>query len=185
LLDPLPQLTIALSLATLFAAAAAHKLLAAREWPGVVRNYRLVPDVLAGTIAALIILAETLTAGALLWPPAQRAGAAAAAALLVAYAVAIGINVARGRTRIDCGCFGSRLRQGIAPWMVARNLVLAVLALTLLLPAAQRPLSVAEVAIALATVVTLGFLYPVLAIVARPTRLPGRHDEAASERASR
>ena len=168
MLDPLTQLTIALSLAALFGAAAVHKLLALPEWPGVVRNYRLFPGALAGAVAGAVPCAEGLTAGALLWTPARQAGACAAAALLASYAAAIWINLRRGRTSIDCGCLGSRLRHGIAAWMLWRNLLLALMALSLLLPASPRPLSLAEIAVAAVTVATLALLYPVLAVVARP-----------------
>ena len=166
--DPLPQLTIALALAALFAAACAHKLLAWREWPGVVRNYRLLPDGLAAVIAGGLIGAEALTALALLWSPTRSAGAGAAATLLVAYAAAIWVNLKRGRTAIDCGCFGSRLRQGLSAWLVGRNLALALLALMLLLPSNARHLSLVELAIAAVLVITLACLYPVLAIVMEP-----------------
>ena len=43
LMDPLLDLTIAGALAVLFAASTAHKLVALGEWPGVVRNYRVLP----------------------------------------------------------------------------------------------------------------------------------------------
>jgi drug/metabolite transporter (DMT)-like permease len=98
----------------------------------------------------------------------RRIGACAAAAQLILFAVAIAINLRRGRTSIDCGCFGSRLRQGLSVWMVARNLVLALLALGLLLPGRPRELTVLDIATAFAVVATLSFLYPVLAVVLRP-----------------
>ena len=165
MLDPLPHLTIALALAALFAASVVHKLSGLAEWPGVVRNYRLVPDTVVGAVAFLVPCGEAMTAGALLWPATRTAGALAAAALLLVYGVALGVNLQRGRTAIDCGCFGSRLRSGLAPWMVLRNLLLAALALTLLLPLAPRTLSAIDVAVALLSTVTLAFLYPVLGIV--------------------
>ena len=168
MLDPLPMLTIAIAIAALFAASLVQKLRALPEWPGIVRNYRLVPDALAGAVGVLLLCAEGLTAAALLWIPVRSVGGGAAAALLALYAAAIGINLARGRTQIDCGCFGSRLGQGIGAWMVWRNGLLALLALALLLPVSPRALSVAELLVALAAMITLGFLYPVLAVVARP-----------------
>jgi methylamine utilization protein MauE len=187
LLDPLPQLTIALAFAALFAVSAGHKLVAWSEWPSVVRNYRLLPDAAAGAVAGAIVCAEALTAAFLLWAPARQAGGFAAAALLVGYACALWINLQRGRTRIDCGCFGSRLRQEISAWMVVRNLTLALLALTLLLPSQSRTLSLTELALAIVFVLTLGFLYPVLAVVVRPA--PPTFDQnfhaAARGRASR
>src|SRR5579862_5647263 len=122
-MDPLVGLVVSLSLAVLFAASTAHKLAALGEWPGVVRNYQVLPQALAAPAAGLLLVAGALTAAALIWPGTRRLGACAAAAQLVLFAAAIAINLRRGRSSIDCGCFGSRLRQGIAAWMVARNLV--------------------------------------------------------------
>jgi Methylamine utilisation protein MauE len=167
-MDPLLVLTISGSLAVLFAASAAHKLAALAEWPGVVRNYRVLPAALTVPAAGILLVTGALTAAALLWPNTRRLGAGAAAAQLVLFAAAMAINLRRGRSSIDCGCFGSRLRQGIAAWMVARNLVLALLALSLLLPVTQRALGVLDIATAVAVVATLTFLYPVLDVVLRP-----------------
>jgi hypothetical protein len=167
-MDPLLELTVAGSLAVLFAASTAHKLAALGEWPGVVRNYRLLPAALALPAAGMLLIAGALTAGALFWPATRRLGACAAAVQLILFAAAIAINLRRGRSRIDCGCFGSRLRQGISAWMVARNLALALLALSLLLPARSRELGVLDIVTAVAVVATLSFLYPVLDVVLRP-----------------
>jgi len=167
MLDPLPPLTVAWALAVLLAAAALHKLSAWQEWPGLIRNYALVPDGATLIVAVILPACEVLVACALVWPPARTAGASAAAALMVGYALALQINLWRGRTTIDCGCFGSRLKQGIAPWMVWRNLLLAGLALLLRLPAGGRALTTGDLVVAGAAVATLAFLYPVLAVVAR------------------
>jgi hypothetical protein len=167
-MDPFLELTIAWSLAALFAASTAHKLAALGEWPGVVRNYRLLPETLIAAAAGALLIAGALTAAALVWPAARRLGAGAAAAQLILFAAAMAINLRRGRSSIDCGCFASRLRQGISAWMVARNLALALIALCLLLPARPRELSALDIAAALAIVATLTFLYPVLEVVLRP-----------------
>lgn len=167
-MDPLIELTIAWSLAMLFAASTAHKLSALPEWSGVVRNYRVLPEPLAQAAAAALLIAGALTAAALLWPATRRIGACAAAAQLALFAAALAINLRRGRTSIDCGCFGSRLREGISGWMVARNAVLALLALGLLAPSRPRELTGLDIAAALAVVATLSLLYPVLTVVMRP-----------------
>jgi len=164
-MDPLVQLTIALSLAALLGAAAVHQLLGWDEWRQIVRNYRLIPDWMAGAAAIAICGSEALSAAALLWPPACPIGAVGAAALLVLFAMALAINLARGRTQIDCGCFGWRVRGGISRWMVVRNGALATFALVLLWPSALRALSWLEVAAVLACVLTLALLYPVLNFV--------------------
>lgn len=167
-MDPLIQLTVAWSLAVLFAASAAHKLDALGEWPGVVRNYRVLPRTLALPAAGILLIAGGLTAAALVWPVTRRIGACGAAVQLVLFGAAMAVNLRRGRSSIDCGCFGSRLRQGIAAWMVGRNLVLTLLALSLLVPASPRGLGALDLATAAAVVATLTFLYPVLEVVLRP-----------------
>jgi uncharacterized membrane protein len=182
MLDTLPQLTLVLALAALFLTAALHKLLSREQWPAVVRQYRLLPEPLAGPVALVLPFTEALAAVALLWPRTRAAAAVAVAALLLVYAVALAINLRRGRRSIDCGCFGAQRRHGIAPWMVARNLLLAALALVLLLPANGRAPSATELSLALVFVVTLGFLYPVLQAVMQPSP-PSFDDNLRASRA--
>lgn len=174
-MDPLLELAIAWSFAALFAASTLHKLLALSEWPSVVRNYRLIPDALAEAAAGVLLGAQALTAAALLFAPTRRMGACSAAIQLIVFGAALWINIRRGRTSIDCGCFGSQLRQGLSIWMVARNGVMALVALTLLLPRAQRELSAVEIAMAVGLVITLTLLYPVVAVVFQPP--PPTYDE--------
>ena len=63
------------------------------------------------------------------WPEAV------AAALLLLFAVAMAINIRRGRRHIDCGCFQSTLKQTLSWTLVARNLGLAAMLLGTLVPA--------------------------------------------------
>lgn len=168
-MDPLLHFTLAVSMALLFAAAAAQKLLAWAEWPEIVRQYRLLPAALVMPVALVLPVTELATA-VLLLSSRARAGAVTAAGLLLVFAFAMLVNLARGRTAIDCGCFGGRLRQHLAAWMVGRNLVLAGSSLALLVPAAPRGLSALEQMVAVGCSLTLAFLYPVLGVVLR--RLP-------------
>ena len=50
------------------------------------------------------------------------------------------MNLYRGRRFIDCGCAGAAGHQPLSGWLVARNLLLAVLALAAMLPVQARPL---------------------------------------------
>jgi hypothetical protein len=61
--------------------------------------------------------------------------------LLLAFAAAMAINLARGRSDIDCGCFIGVQKQRISWPLVVRNLVLASLGLTLLAEGTGRPLA--------------------------------------------
>lgn len=122
-----PSITLALRLlgALVFATAVAAKITHRHELPGVVANYRLLPEVLAvpaawGTVALEALVVLSLAGG--LYP---KAGAALAITLLCLFALAMGVNLARGRREIDCGCFQSGLRQPLSGGLIARNLLLS------------------------------------------------------------
>jgi hypothetical protein len=139
-LDPAISWILAASFALLFTAASAHKLADWRRFRATVASYRLLPAALAPAAAGVVIVLEAAVVVLLLTPLLRAAGAALAAALLIAYAAAMGMNLARGRTNLDCGCFGAGRRRHVRGWMVGRNLVLAVLASASMLPAGERAL---------------------------------------------
>jgi hypothetical protein len=99
--------------------------LALEPFVGVVRNYRLLPTAAVRPFAYLVPPIELVLAAALLLRPAASSAPLAAALLLTLFAAAMAINVRRGRSDIDCGCFAGVLRQKLSWALVARNLVLA------------------------------------------------------------
>ena len=105
-LDPTLSLIVTLGAALLFGAAAVHKLADWQRFRGALGNYRLLPDPLVLAGAAAVVALEVAACVLLLLPSLRAAGAVLAAALLALYASAIGVNLARGRTSIDCGCLG-------------------------------------------------------------------------------
>ncbi|MBT9289314.1 MauE/DoxX family redox-associated membrane protein [Prosthecodimorpha staleyi] len=141
-LDPL-LVAAAIGLTVLvFARALLHKASDFETFRQQVEDYRLLPAALSGPVALLLGLAEAAVIAALLWPAARVAGGLGAMAVLLAYAGAMALNLARGRTTIDCGCGGPG--QAISWTLVVRNLVLAAVAGLVLLPAATRPLGVLD-----------------------------------------
>ena len=122
--------------ALVFATAVAGKIRHRHELAGVVANYRLLPERLAAAAAWMIVGLECLAVAALVSGAWLAAGAALAMVLLVGFALAMGINLARGRREIDCGCFQSGLRQRLSAALVVRNLLLATVLVPLL--AAER-----------------------------------------------
>ncbi|MCS7268601.1 MAG: hypothetical protein NZ704_11155 [Geminicoccaceae bacterium] len=116
---------IALVLAGIFLPGAWSKLRAMDEVIGVVADYRLLPDRLVEPFARALPWAEIATGVSVLLPPSRPAGAALALALLCLFALAMAINLARGRREIDCGCFIGRQKERIAWSLVLRNLLLA------------------------------------------------------------
>jgi Methylamine utilisation protein MauE len=126
-IDPSLALAARLLGALVFATAVRGKLVHRHELPGVVANYQLLPARLASAAAWTLVGLECLIVLSLVSGVGLVAGAALAIALLNAFALAMGINLHRGRRQIDCGCFQSGLRQRLSGTLVARNLVLAAL----------------------------------------------------------
>lgn len=124
----IPEIAVAVrtAIGLVFLVAAIGKF---RHWAvfeGVVANYRLLPEALVPMVAKLLPPVEVLLALALLsgsfspWPEAV------AATLLLLFALAMGVNLRRGRSQIDCGCFQSALKQSLSWWLVARNGVMTL-----------------------------------------------------------
>jgi hypothetical protein len=115
-------------LGAIFLQAGLQKLKHAAEWHGVVANYQLLPEPETGPFAAVLPWAELLLAAGL-WLGTGRAAAVSAAVLLMVFTIAIGVNLARGRSQIDCGCFQSSLRQTLNNRVLIRNGVLLAIAI--------------------------------------------------------
>jgi hypothetical protein len=154
----LPLLGVAASVAValLFAVAGIDKLRHRDLLPGVIANYRLLPDALVAPAAALLPGVELLVAAGLLLGFAPLAPMVAIALLLV-FAAAMAINIGRGRRHIDCGCGHAGLHQQLGWSQVARNLVLAM-ALLPALAAGRADLGMADAALGAAAGVALYLL---------------------------
>jgi hypothetical protein len=137
----------AVAVGLVFVQAAIAKLRHRDLFPGVLANYRLLPETLIAPIAMFLPVAELLIGLALL-AGGQRFAVLPAAVLLCAFAAAMAINIVRGRSQIDCGCGRSQLRQPLSWLLVARNIALVAVMLPRLLPAP--PSSSLDLALALA-----------------------------------
>jgi hypothetical protein len=126
-MDPALGILVACAFALLFAHAAWHKWRERERFAATLAAYGLLPGWLAAVGGYLVPLVETAVAALLLVPPARPAVALIGIMLLLTYALAIGVNLRRGRRDLDCGCTGPADRRPIAAWMVWRNLVLATL----------------------------------------------------------
>ncbi len=111
-----------LAMACVLAEAARHALRNRLEFLGIVQAYRFGPAGLAPVAAVGLPALEIVAAGMLVLPAAAPFGLALATALLCLFGAAIGVNLARGRTDIDCGCGSSA--QKISGALLMRNLVL-------------------------------------------------------------
>jgi Methylamine utilisation protein MauE len=141
MLDPALGVLIVIAFAALYAQAAWHKLRAPGEFAAVLEAYALLPRSAAPAVARLLPLAELAVAVGLVVPGSSQAAALVASALLLLYALAMAINLARGRHELDCGCLGPYRRRRVSWWMVGRNGVLAATAALAALPRVPRPWS--------------------------------------------
>ncbi len=162
MIDPLLSKAIAFGFAVLFFGAAWHKLSALKQFDAVLRDYRLLPVFVTRPLTFLIPAIE-LTLG-LSWISGllPRITALASAALLAAYALAMGINLVRGRIYIDCGCgFGvsTDKEQALSSSLVTRNVVLIGLAGLSIVPVTGRELGMTDFVVIFAALLTAILLY--------------------------
>ena len=159
MIDPIISTSAALALSVIFASAASHKLRKPRWFRRQVEEYRLAPTFLTPAIAIGLPAAELLIAIGLLWPTNRQTAASVALVLIAAYALAIGINLLRGRHDMDCGCSGPALRQPLHPMLLLRNFFLGVLALSALFPVLNRSVSLHDSFVMIAAGTTVVLLY--------------------------
>ncbi len=138
MIDPVVHYLLVCLLALVFVQGGAAKLTARDEFQGVIASYRLLPPALVPAFAALLPFVELAAGIGAILPATRQFGAALAFALLLMFALAMAINLARGRTEVDCGCFKSGFRQTISVWLVGRNLLLCAGAALLWLPVSGR-----------------------------------------------
>lgn len=155
-----------------FMLAAAQKMMHWRVLSGVIANYRLLPRWLDLPASVLLPPVELILAILLLSASLRPWPALAAMALLGLFALAMAINIKRGRNDIDCGCGETFLRQTLSPVLVARNAVLAAVLLPSLLVTA--PVSLSLALSGLAAGLGLFLLYLLLNILAALPPLDGR-----------
>ena len=158
-MDPVFTIIVSICMSLMFAFAAVHKLKAVAVFKATMDEYQLVPRMLSGVIAVVLIVAELLAAILVLVPAVRTTGFMIMASLLLIYTAGIGINLLRGRRDIDCGCSGPASRHELSGWLVLRNLVLLSLVLLAANPLTQRPMNWLDVVVVLFSVMVASGLY--------------------------
>jgi len=138
MIDPAIGTLLAAAFALLFASAAFHKVRDLAVFAAVVRAYRILPAGLE--LSWVLPVLELGVAIGLLLPLGRNRAAPLGAVLLVVYALAMAVNLQRGRRELSCGCGAPQERRPIARWMVLRNLLFAAVLGSLALPWSPRPL---------------------------------------------
>lgn len=118
-----------LFLSVILIRAALHKIRARKKFQAELQAYQLLPEFSLSATTWLLIFTE-LSCSVLLLDPTRSFPALITAILFCLYALAMAINLLKGRTNIDCGCTGpTGIKKTIAWSLVIRNVILAFLAL--------------------------------------------------------
>lgn len=165
MIDPLITIVIATSLAILFLLAARHKLSAPQRFEAQLAAYRVVPDRMLTPVARTLPWIEVAVALGMLFAATRPVAGWMAAALLAIYAIAMAVNLGRGRSKIDCGCGDTP--QPLSAWLVLRNAILACAALLLSAPVAARPLGLLDMLFAVLFVAAISLSYMMLEQLSR------------------
>jgi len=155
-LDPLVILIACGVLIAVFVRAIWHKLSDFDVFRASFADYEILPQNLIASAALILLLAEAAIVAGLVIPLTRPAAAIAAILLLVLYGGAIAVNLRRGRYMIDCGCGGPG--QGLSWFLVARNAILALIAVMAAAAPAARGISFSDAPVLGMSVVTVWLL---------------------------
>ena len=114
-------------IALIFVTAALPKLFARLQFEQALSNYALLPERLVPPVAVWLPRLELACGIALVFGIAVKPVAAIAGLVFVIFAVAVAVNLVRGRA-IECGCFGSVAPRRIGWGLVAGDVLLAAMA---------------------------------------------------------
>jgi thiol-disulfide isomerase/thioredoxin len=112
------------ALSVVFGTAGVTKLLDQRGTRDAVKNFGA-PEPLAPALSIALPIAELAIAAGLLFVNTTRASAVASLLVLSLFILAIGVNLARGRTH-DCHCFGQLYSRPLGWPTLVRNLIFAL-----------------------------------------------------------
>lgn len=173
-LDPAVALLIVAASAVLFAQGAVHKLRDLPRFEAAFAAYGVLPPSLSRYVAWLLPPVELCVVIGLLFTDTRALASGLGVLLLLTYAFAIALNLRRGRRDLACGCGGPHERRPIAPWMVWRNILLALVLASSLMPWRSRPFMLTDG-------VTIGFGLITLALVYQCIEQLMAHAERAAQ----
>jgi len=165
MIDPLLPLVISTSLALLFFMAARHKLGDNRRFEAQLAAYQIVPNPLLRISAKTLPWIEMSLVFLLLIPFTRAFAASIAATLLVVYALAMAVNLSRGRSEIDCGC-GDK-PQTLSVMLLVRNAVLAAGSLLLVVPVIERAITTTDLVFVVLFTAVLAMVYLMVELLVR------------------
>lgn len=165
-LDPIVSWILRASIAALFATAAIHKVRQPEVFVETFSEYEILPERFTIPGVVMLVMAESSIAIGLLLDSTRVHASLAGVALLMIYGLAIGLNLARGRREIDCGCLGPANHQPLSNGLVYRNGILAIAAAAICLPVTGRGLQPVDAITLVGGVVVLVLLFQAIGLLA-------------------
>jgi len=159
MLDPAVGLLVTATIALLFGSASMHKLRDLKRFEEIFSAYGVLTVVSRLRLSWLVPVLELAIAVGLLFDATRMFAAGLGAGLLLVYAAAIAVNLQRGRRDLACGCGGPNDRNPIAPWMVGRNVALALMLGCAWVPWTSRPLGLTDAVTVVFGLLTLALVY--------------------------
>jgi len=162
MIDPLIVKALSIALGLMLIGTAWHKLTALRAFTAVLADYQLLPPFMVPLVALMIPTGELMLGLAWLAGIAMALAAPVTAAMFAVYALAIAINLMRGRLHISCGCGlagASGENQALSWMLVFRNALLIAMALLCVLPVSERTIIPLDWVTLAAAVITAALLY--------------------------
>ena len=171
------------ALSAVFGTAGVTKLLDQRGTRDAVENFGA-PESMAPALAIALPITELAIAAGLLFVGTTRASALAALLVLALFVVAIGVNLARGRTH-DCHCFGQLYSRPLGWPTLVRNLIFALGAGIVLWQAeVETSPSIVSTLAALNSAQRLWLIGALVAVVGAMVYLHRRHEHLPVETAA-
>ncbi|MCI0555123.1 MAG: DoxX family membrane protein [Anaerolineae bacterium] len=127
-LSPFAQMLLRLLLSMIFFTSSINKIRQPQQFITAIASYDLLPKTWHKSLAITIICVEVAVSILLFLGWQSRTAAMLCILILFGFSCAIGINLIRGRTNLECGCFGRKHTQKISFGLIVRNLILAVAA---------------------------------------------------------
>ena len=137
-----------------FGHAVQHKIFESKRFQAALLAYKIVPTKLVPAVSWLLVICEVVACiGLLLIEPVA---VLLAGLLLLAYLVAMGINIARGRSQIECGCGDEP--TPLSFMVLGRNAVLILLLLSVFYTGPVT-LTTASIVVGVASAVVASIVY--------------------------
>lgn len=170
-------LLLRIALSAVFGTAGVTKLLDQRGTREAVKNFGA-PESLTPALSIILPIIELVIAVGLLFADTTRASAIASLFVLTLFVVAIGVNLARGRTH-DCHCFGQLYSRPLGWATLGRNLIFALAAGVVLWQTGTETPSIAGTLAALSSLAWLGLIAVLVAVAALMIYLHRRRSRLA------